>query len=113
MLSKVFRLTQEKEFSAVYRRGQRTSGNFLRLQVLRTNQNATRFGFVVSKKDLPKATARNRFKRILRAETRRLMIQIKTGYDVIIQGRASSKTASPSDLRMEFTKLLNRAKLIV
>ena len=112
MLPKVFRITQEKDFSLIYRRGQRVSGNLLRLTVLRTNQNATRFGFVIGKKESPKATARNRFKRILRAEVRERHKRIKTGYDVIIQGRSGSRTVAPAQLRAEFEKLLSKAKLI-
>ncbi|OGE77873.1 MAG: ribonuclease P protein component [Candidatus Doudnabacteria bacterium RIFCSPHIGHO2_01_FULL_46_14] len=112
MLSRVFRLTQEKDFLRIYKKGQRIQGNHLRISVLRANQNVTRFGFVISKKELSKATARNRVKRILRAAVHGQKKNIKPGYDVIIQARASSKLAPPALLRQEIENLFSKAKLI-
>lgn len=112
MLIKTSRLREERDFFLIYKKGQRISGNTLRISFLRTNQNMTRFGFVVAKKDLLLATARNRVKRILRAEVRRLGERIKKGYDVIIQGQRASKTATPVEIRLELVKLLERGKVI-
>lgn len=112
MLPKESRLTEDKDFSLIYKKGQRISGNILRISILRTNQNTARFGFVIAKKDLPLAVARNRVKRVLRAEVRRLGGKIKIGYDIIIQGQRASKIAAPAEMRWELVKLLERGKLI-
>jgi len=112
MLTKLHRLTEEKQFAFVYKKGLRTRGQVLSVIVSRNNQNSSRFGFVVAKKDVAKSVARNRLKRILRAQISAHLKILKSGYDVIIQGRSSAQKVRPAEIRAELTALLKRAKLL-
>ncbi|OGE75735.1 MAG: ribonuclease P protein component [Candidatus Doudnabacteria bacterium RIFCSPHIGHO2_02_FULL_48_21] len=112
MLPASFRLTQEKDFALIYKKGRRVQGRSLRIIVARSNQNVNRFGFVVSKKDLPLSTQRNRLKRILRDEVRVHIKAIKAGHDIVIQGRGGAKHAPPSEIRAELIQLIRRLGLI-
>src|SRR3989338_8139614 len=112
MLSTANRLRREQDFAYVYKKGRRLHGQSLSIFFLKRSQNVSRFGFVISKKNIPKSTARNRVKRILRAEIIKNLKSIKTGYDVIIQGRSAAKENSPGQMREELIRAINRAKLI-
>lgn len=112
MLPKIARLTEDKDFSLIYRKGRRLSSANLRIFILKQNQNIKRFGFVLGKKAIPKSTGRNRVKRILRAAIRQKLDRLEPGHDVIIQGQAGCKSARPALLRSEVWGLLEKAKLL-
>lgn len=112
MLPTSYRLKRDADFKLIYKNGRRIQNQLLRLVFLPTNHNTKRFAFVVAKKDLPKASSRNRVKRILRAAVYENLNKLKSGYDVIIQARTEAKTAKPMALRAEQNRLLTKAKLI-
>lgn len=111
MLNRYHRLARERDFAQVYKKGRRVSGQLLRLIILARPQSQNRFGFVISKKDIAKASARNRAKRILRAAVRENQKSLAPGHDVIIQTRVAGKSPSPAELRAELANLLGKAKL--
>ncbi len=108
MLPKQARLTQEKDFSLVYKKGRRVSSHNLRLFFLKTPRNFNRFGFVISKKAIAHSTGRNRVKRKLRAAIWQERHQLKTAYDIIIQGLSGSASVSPHALCEELLKLFEK-----
>lgn len=112
MLPAPNRLRREQDFSYVYKKGRRIHGHGFSIFFLPHSQNASRFGFVISKKIIPKSTARNRVKRILRAVIQQNLKRIKSGYDVIIQARLTSKTEPPAKIREELVQIIKQAKLL-
>ena len=112
MLTKVHRLTFEKDFIRAYKSGKSFGSEHLRLISLRTNQNNFRFGFVVSKKHAVRIVDRNRIKRILRAETSKYIAQIALGYDIVIQARPGVKNTSAQRIREELRDLLQKSKVL-
>ncbi|NEP45968.1 MAG: ribonuclease P protein component, partial [Okeania sp. SIO2H7] len=85
MLPKANRLRQNKDFSKIYKRGNRHSGKDLVLRGLRRSGkpevlNAlvpTRVGISIGKKVSKQAVERNRLKRLIRAAIRELLPKIK------------------------------------
>jgi len=75
--------------------------------------SVTRIGIVVGKKFSKKAVERNRVKRILREEVRKLYGQLDTGYDIVIFVKKTDsqggKAGGPKD---ELEKMLKEARLL-
>lgn len=114
MLPRPSRLTKATDYVSIYRRGRQYSTPHLRLFVRSSNQNISRFGFVVSKKQVAKIVARNRLKRMLRGEVIRLQSRLAPGRDVVIQGRPgiAAQIATPAAIRREFAELLVKARIL-
>jgi len=98
------RLGQNRQFTYVYRRGQRVSGRDLTLLYVRSNQK--RIGFSVSKK-VGVAVVRNRTKRRLRECVRPLIPQLKNGLYVFV-ARPSIAERPFVDVQKQVQQLLRR-----
>ena len=114
MLSRSHRLTNDQDFSRIYRHGRQSSTAHLRLSYVlsgkSSNQNS-RFGFVVSKKHAVKIVDRNRIKRVLRDETRKLLRNFSKTVDAVVAARPGIAKLSGSAIREEYVTLLGKAKL--
>lgn len=86
MLSKLHRLTKNKDFQKVFKKGRfiYSHQDFLRVKFLKNNLPNSRFGFVVSSKVSNKASKRNKIKRFLREVVRKKLDKIKPGFDIVI-----------------------------
>ena len=98
------RLGQNRQFTYVYRRGQRVSCRDLTLLYVRSNQK--RIGFSVSKK-VGVAVVRNRTKRRLRESVRPLIPQLKNGLYVFV-ARPSIAERPFVDVQKQVQQLLRR-----
>jgi len=112
MLPQKYRVKREQEFASIYRRGRKLSSPTLQISYIPTDQNISRFGFVVSKKHAPRIVDRNRLKRILRAEIAHCRIKISPGHDVVISARAVRGKLDTDAVRFELVQLLKKAKLL-
>lgn len=127
MLPRNFRLRALRDFSRAYRLGRRLSSPHLRIFYLprsaparfgkgsggpAQDQNFSRFGFVVSKKQAKKIVLRNRFKRILRAHIRTVLSNLRAGTDVVVQGRGPLANLPAPQICEELSELLRRADLL-
>lgn len=120
MLPRALRLTKTEDFSKVYKYGKRLFSAHLRVSFLSlpqrrpstADQNPSRFGFVVSKKQAREIVARNRLKRILRAEVLSLRSRLSGGHFVVIQARQQGQGAPARILREELRELLAKARLL-
>lgn len=110
MLGRRLRLRDPQDFAQIYKKGQRLSGPHLRVFYLPNNQNLTRFGFVVSKKQVRQIVKRNRLKRVLREKVRQNLASFPLGYDFIIQIRSAAVEVSSTVLQEELLKLFSKAK---
>lgn len=76
-------------------------------------QNPSRFGFVISKKQVRKATGRNRLKRALCAVILGCNSQISPGFKIIIQAKSRAQSLSTHRLKQNLIDLLGKAKLLL
>jgi ribonuclease P protein component len=106
---KLVLLKNNKDFSHE-RYSRAFSGKFLRIRFARASQNFPRFGFIVPKKIIAKATDRNKIKRRLKSLVRSRAESIKPS-DIIIFPSARSLKVKYLDLTDDFNKVLQQAKL--
>ena len=112
MLKKSRRVVKDSDFTRIYKSGKRASTKNLNLIFISSNQNISRFGFVVSKKQTHRIVDRNRIKRRLRACVSAKISDIKPGADVIFGGKGKVLEISSEELGEEVGKLLKIAKLL-
>lgn len=106
MLPKQFRLTQDREISAVLRRGRRKSTNNLSVICAASRYPVPRFGFLVSKKVSNKANQRNLAKRRLRHIVGKRLQDFHPGYDCVLVARPKILQTDYQDLERELLKCL-------
>ena len=112
MLKKSLRLTASRDFANLYRSGQRYSTRNLRFFCLKSqgvqSQNLSRFGFVVSKKQVAKIAARNRTKRMLRAIVSKNLSKFPSGCKCVILAKPGIDHADFKQLELEIQDLFRK-----
>ena len=106
--SRRFRLGDNKNYRYVYRRGKSYPSRNLVLIYLKGKEQ--RFGFSVSSK-VGNAVTRNRIRRCMREDVRKMRAQLKCGKYIFI-ARPALKTVPHEELTRELRSLLARAKLV-
>lgn len=105
------RLTRKEDFQLVHKNGKFFSVKSLSLLCLPNNLTQTRIGFVVSKKNLKKATDRNRIRRFLREAFRQKIANIKPGLDIVVHSKLE-KSAKLKEIETLVNDLLRKSKLL-
>ena len=103
-----FRLGDNNNYRYVYRRGKSYPSRNLVLIYLKGREQ--KFGFSVSSK-VGNAVTRNRIRRFLREDVRKMRTQLKCGKYIFI-ARPALKTVPHEELTRELRSLLARAKLV-
>ena len=103
-----FRLGDNRNYRYVYRRGKSYPSRNLVLIYLKGREQ--RFGFSVSSK-VGNAVTRNRIRRFMREDVRRMRTELKCGKYIFI-ARPALKTVPHEELTRELRSLLARAKLV-
>ena len=103
-----YRLGDNKNYRYVYRRGKSFPSRNLVLIYLKGREQ--KFGFSVSGK-VGNAVTRNRIRRFMREDVRRMRTKLKCGKYIFI-ARPALKTVPHAELTREMQSLLQRAKLI-
>ncbi|WP_299490476.1 ribonuclease P protein component [Acaryochloris sp. IP29b_bin.137] len=116
MLAIQNRLTKNREFQTVYRKGRRQSTKFLVLRAYRssiaTQQHLVRFGFSISQKVSKRAVIRNKIKRQLRAICRQLLPELQPGWDVVIVVRADAVQCDYLQFLQQLRQLFADAEIL-
>lgn len=107
-MNKVQVLSKRAEYVAVYERGKGWGNGLLTMKVLGNELDVPRFGFSVGK-EVGKAVARNRVRRLLREIARKAMV--KPGWDIVFIARRGVAEADYHQLKASVEKLLSRARL--
>ncbi len=103
-----YRLGRNKNYRYVYRRGKSFPSRNIVLVHLKGRD--LKIGFTVSSK-VGNAVTRNRIRRWMREDARKMRAQMKCGKYIFI-ARPSVKDVSHDDLAQEMKTLLSRAKLL-
>jgi ribonuclease P protein component len=111
MLSPSHRLPAS-EIPRVMRRGVRIVGKNLQILVHKSEQDVSRFAFIVSTKVDKRATVRNRVRRLMSESVRLSMNQIKPGYDCVIIAGRSLIGLNQADVSKIVIELLKKASLL-
>lgn len=112
MLSRVYRLTQARDFKRVYEEGKSVNGRRLRLKIVQNDLPHSRVAIVVSNAISKRAVERNRIKRLMRSAARELWPSVVVGKDVVLSAQPGAKSATLADLQAEIRWLLERAHAI-
>ncbi len=95
------------EYAHVFEHARRTSDPMLSLHWL-AGESPPKLGLAVSRKVDPHAVGRNRIKRVLRDEFRKLRAQLPGGEYVVV-ARVAARSAENAQLRETFLRTLRRA----
>lgn len=109
MLLKKNRLVRRPDFEKVKTKGEKFQSNLFGLLVYPTNNESSRFGFVISTKLSKKAVERNRVKRILREQVRLLLPRIKPGFDVVFLGKKAILESNQEEIGSEIKRLFKKS----
>lgn len=112
MLPKKHRVTTNKEFRQIYAKGRFHKGPFFNLKLIPNKLDFSRFGVVISKKTLAKATARNQVKRQVRESLKDLKPKFKPGFDVVIIITTSPGERSFATIKEQVTQKLKEAGVL-
>jgi len=104
-------LKKNYQFSRVYRRGNFVVGRYLILYCLRNGKNGIRLGITTSKK-VGNSVVRNRIRRLLKENYRKIEENIFNNFDIVFVVRANDKIPTYYDIKKEMKYLLKKAKLL-
>lgn len=113
MLKRIFRLTDNKDFQTVYRRGRFTSSALFSVNVLPNRFASTKIGVVVNKKVSKKATERNTVKRQVREIVRLLLPKLKRGQSIIVTVRQPALAAEYKTMESELLASFKKLELFI
>jgi len=115
MLPRKNRLKKKKDFERIFKKGKEYKEDFLLLKTISNNLQFSRFGFIINKKVVKKATIRNKIKRRLREVVRReILPKIKKRVDcvIIVKPGIKSENFSFEKIKNTLYKLTKKAKLL-
>jgi len=101
VLKRLFRLTDNKDFQTVYRRGRYNATALFSVNVLPNRFGAPKIGIVVNKKVSKRAVDRNAVKRQVREIMRGMLPQLKKGQSVVITVRKPALEADYTTMEKE------------
>jgi ribonuclease P protein component len=111
MLKKINRLTKEKDFQAVYRRGRYFQTAFFSVNFLPA-KNQTRIGIIISKKISKKAVERNHAKRQTRSMAEALLPKINKPADIVISIKRPFLDSDFKSLEKDLNNIFSKLGLI-
>lgn len=113
MLKRVFRLTDNKDFQTVYRRGRYNATALFSINILPNRFGLTKVGIVVNKKVTKKASERNTVKRQTREIVRELLPQIKKGQSIVITVRQPALAADFATMKKDILVSFKRLDVLL
>ncbi len=111
-LKRALRLRKSKDFQRVRQQGRTRTSRLLILTFAPNDLAISRIGFVVSQRVSKHAVERNYVKRLLSEAIRPILVDIPTGWDLVISAKTSIIGVKLLDLTEDLRILLRRAQLL-
>jgi ribonuclease P protein component len=105
------RLTQERDFQKVRRRGKSFFSPYFRLSYHQNQLARSRYAVAVGIRVSKKATERNRLKRRVREAVRVRLGSLKPGYDIVFSLRPAAMDATGAQMRLAVHEALRKSQL--
>jgi ribonuclease P protein component len=112
MLPAKFRLTRDKDFDLIFKKGRKSASGCFRIAFLGNNLSNSRFGVVVSNKVSKKAVKRNLLKRQIRGIIASNLAKFSQNNDIIISLLPICLDKSYDVLANNLLALLKKNRLI-
>lgn len=112
MLPSQNRLKKKKDFQKVFKKGKGLRENLITLKWVNNNLETSRFGIVISKKISKKAVLRNKIRRRLREEIKKILPHFKKGIDIVIIANPGATKEKREKIAEDLKKIFYRARLI-
>ena len=105
-------LKKDSDFRKVYKYGKSVANKYLVMYILNNKLEYSRLGISVSKK-VGNATVRNKVKRRIREAYRNLIDEnVKSGYDIVLIARVSSKDVDYKAIEKSVLFLSKKSNII-
>lgn len=104
-------LNKNRDFNRMYSRGKSYVTSSLVVYVLRNRQKEVRIGITTSKK-IGNAVQRNRARRLIRESCRKIISDVKPGYDIVMVARKRTVQVKCDVVLNALTKLLSEANIL-
>lgn len=104
-------LRKNYQFLRVYKRGSFVVGRYLILYCLKNGDDEIRLGITASKK-VGNSVSRNRVRRLLKENYRKMEEFISRGFDIVFVVRASEKIPTYYEIKKDMKYLLKKVGLI-
>ena len=105
-------LNKNRDFNRLYSRGKSYVTSSLVLYVLKNRQKKVRIGITTSKK-IGNAVQRNRARRVIRESCRKIISNVKPGYDIVLVARKKTSQVKCDVVLKSLTKMLGEAIFFV
>ncbi|PIU08589.1 MAG: ribonuclease P protein component [Candidatus Moranbacteria bacterium CG_4_8_14_3_um_filter_34_16] len=112
MLSLSNRITKNKDFEEVHKKGDFFSFGIVFLKIKKNNLGYTRFGISIGLKFSKKATERNKIKRKLRLILDQKFPSVKKGFDIVIGIKKRDGLPDNQELMRDIEKSLKLGRVI-
>lgn len=106
MLAKQSRLTKEKDFKIIFKRGKSSYAKIFGIKVLANGLNVNRYGIVISASVSKKAVERNKLRRQLSAIIKEFDEKIIHGFDLVIMVVPAALNQKYEFIKSELKKIL-------
>lgn len=104
-------LNRNRDFNRMYSRGKSYVTSSLVVYVLRNRQKEVRIGITTSKK-IGNAVQRNRARRLIRESCRKIISDLKPGYDIVMVARKRTVQVKCDVVLNAMTKMLSEANIL-
>lgn len=104
-------LNRNRDFNRMYSRGKSYVTSSLVVYVLRNRQKEVRIGITTSKK-IGNAVQRNRARRLIRESCRKIISDVKPGYDIVLVARKRTVQVKCDVVLKALTKMLSEANIL-
>lgn len=111
MLSKINRLTKDKEFENVFKNGRSSYDKTIGIKAAVNKLPGSRFGILISNKVSKKATERNKIRRRIRDIIRLQLNDIKSNYDIVIMVLPPAREKTYQELNQSIIRHFKKLRL--
>ncbi len=107
-LPKIFKI-KKTNFAKIFSQGKTVQNSFFFTYYIKTDLNLNRFATIVSSKVSAKATIRNKIRRRIQATIIKNILNLKTGFDIIISARPKVKDQKFLQLESSLMEIFKKA----